>query len=477
MKAATRLQSLARAVLTASCLVIGAAATAGEDSGSPESKNAWPFDGGLSDELPMATTTRLDGDDRLRPASFFRPAKRLAGCKDRCGDPFSSLSIGEFTLRGYGTVWCDILYATSRTEPARFTLWIASEQEQGEAAFDLDARRSRIGVDITGPPIALWGDLSSGGRFEVDFLGNFTTDNQPDTRLRHVYFEAQNERRRLLVGQTWDVVSPLLPNTVNFPVAWAAGNVGFRRNQFRIERYGFPGDTRIGMQAAIAQNVIQDLASGFNSVGVTRETGNWPMIQTRMVIGWDDVRGAGESMAFGISGHIGETGFDFAAGDPANPALGPEDDVRVRTWSINADGVIPLTDRVALRGEWFAGENLSNILGGIVQGVCPCLRQPIAAMGGWAEMRYLASQRVSFHIGYSIDDPNDEDSLIGRTKNQTLYGNVFYRVTEKFTSGWEVSWWRTDYQNRTNEPGFTPVDAPSTPGEAIQLDWTLRYAF
>lgn len=424
----------------------------------------------LGDALPLdAETTKWDGTFAgIEPASFCDP----------CQIDRSRFTLGSFTVTPYGTLWTDIVYATSRTVPGRFALWIASEDEQGEPAVELDARRSRIGVDIQGPPIDSLGGLDSRARFEVDFLGNFTTDNQPDVRLRHVYWEFINDDVRLLAGQTWDVVSPLRPNTVNFSVSWAAGNVGFRRNQFRLERFiDLGSDTKLTLQGALAQNVIQDLATGFNAVGVTRESGDWPMLQGRTAVTFGGVAVNGSPMTLGLSGHIGQTGFDFAGGHPANPALLPEDDVRLETWSLNADARIPLTQRWSVQGEFFTGTNLSNILGGIGQGVCPCLRVPIRSTGGWGEITYAWNRKLSTHVGYSIDDPNDNDSLIGRTKNSVLYANCIYQVSDQLTTGIEVSSWKTEYHNRTGEPGYTFISAPTAPGEAVLFDWTVRYTF
>ena len=83
---------------------------------------------------------------------------------------------------------------------------------------------------------------------------------------------SQERRPRFLVGQTWDVVSPLLPSTVNFSVNWAAGNIGFRRTQFRVERYlHLRDDMTLTFQGALAQNIVPDLACGSLAAGVTRE--------------------------------------------------------------------------------------------------------------------------------------------------------------------------------------------------------------
>jgi hypothetical protein len=201
------------------------------------------------------------------------------------------------------------------------------------------------------------------------------------------------------------------------------------------------------------------------------------MIQARTALELGGIKAGGKTMAVGLSGHISETGFDFTQGHPANPALAPQDDVRISTWSANIDAKLPLTRRLSCQGEFFTGSNLSNFLGGAGQGVCPCLRVPIRSVGGWGELKYVYNKKVSTHIGYSVDDPNDNDSLIGRTKNQAIYTNVFYDVNDSLTTGIEVSHRRTEYHNRTGEPGFTFISSPTAPGEAVLFEWTLRYSF
>jgi hypothetical protein len=382
------------------------------------------------------------------------------------------LDAGPATIRPYGMLWGNMIFSSSRATPGQFILWIESEQTQGESTWIADARRSRVGIDVVGPEHASLGGLTSGGKVEVDFFDTFVNENQPGVRLRHVYWEARDEDLRLLVGQTWDVLSPLFPSTVNFSAGYAAGNVGFRRTQFRLER-SFGGDEDgpdwLG-QIALAQNITPDLASGPRAVGVIRETGNWPTIQARLAH-------RRKHATLGLSGHVGETGFDFLTGDPSNPALGPEDDARFFEWSFNTDARIDLTERCRVQGEFFMGANLSNILGGISQGVCPCLRVPIRSIGGWSEVSYDLNPRLTTNFGFGIDDPRNADSLIGRTYNRFVYLNLFAHLTDQLVTAIELSNWRTSYHNRTDEPGFNPIDSPDQPGKATVVDWMVQYHF
>ncbi len=399
----------------------------------------------------------------IQPASYSEFAGDFGGYKS------DGFTLGSCTIVPYGVLWSDMIYSTSRTVPGRFILWVQSDELEGEDTFQIEARYTRVGFDIKGPTLDLFGGITGGGKVEIDFLGNFLTENQPDTRLRHAYWEAKNDYVRFLVGQYWDLVSPRLPNTVNFAVNWGVGNIGFRRAQFRLERYFHLSHNMIWtVQGALAQNVIQDFTGGKTPIGtITRETGNWPMLQGRTALSFG--RHCREPVTIGLSGHIGETGFDLGD-DIFFPA---KDDARFQTWSFNIDAKVPITDRLGLHGEFFTGANLSPLLGGIVQGVCPCMRVPIRSTGGWAELWYDVTPDIHTHLGFGIDNPNDKDSLLGRTNNQVVYGNVFLDVTEHLITGLEVSSWRTTYHNLTNDPDLSPT----TPGEAVAIDWTVRYKF
>ena len=49
--------------------------------------------------------------------------------------------------------------------------------------------------------------------------------------------EVKDDDFRFLVGQTWDVISPLYPGMLMYSVGWDGGNIGYRRAQVRGERY------------------------------------------------------------------------------------------------------------------------------------------------------------------------------------------------------------------------------------------------
>ncbi len=383
---------------------------------------------------------------------------------------------GELKIVPYGAFWGDVNYNTERTVPGPYAVYVRSAQTDPEDEFYVDARRSRFGLNIDGPKVPLLGNASSGAKVEIDFFGDGPVNpNRAGVLLRHAYFDVKNDDFMFLFGQTWDLISPLYPSTLNYAVGWDGGNIGYRRAQARFDRYlKFSDVLMMEVQGSINQDVIPDFAT---TPGVDREAADWPILEGRL--GWVvGHRGKGcKPVKFGISGHIGETEFDFTQVGPAPLNLPPASQQRFRTWSFNADMLVPVGDYVTFKGEFFTGENLSAFLGGIGQGVCVCNRNTIRSTGGWFDVGVDWTDRFHTHAGWGLDDPVNTDFLFGRTYNQFFFVNFTYDVTKNFVTGIEVTSWKTLYQDRRTGQIPDANLAPTRPGEAVVIDWMLKYSF
>ncbi len=368
---------------------------------------------------------------------------------------------GDFSITPYGILWANTVFATQRTYPGSYTMFVQSASTQPENECIVDARNTRLGVDVGGPQIPFFNCAQSGGKVEIDFqnspivssTGVPTTENKATILLRHAYAEVKNEEFRFLVGQTWDIISPLNPGMLMYSIGWDAGNIGYRRAQVRGERFlAFSDTSLITVQSSINQQVFEDGTTDFKG-----EPSNWPICEGR--VAWTvGERGPGcLPITVGMSGHIGEEQYDSTVFGPNNGR---------RTWSGNIDFRMPITDRLGVQAECFTGENLGAFLGGIGQGVDTTTRDTIRSSGGWVEIWYDWTPRFHTHVGYSVDDPFDQDIVTTgeKTYNQFYYGNVSYDLTKSFLIGMEVSSWRTLYQNRL-------------PGESVRCEFVAKYGF
>lgn len=428
-----------------------------------------------------ADVDRQPSFQRLPPVAFavFAESEPASAGFDETSAPAAGNDapwpLGDFRVRPYGVFWADMVYATQRTNPGAYSLFVFSDDDQAEGAFTIDARRTRLGMELSGPSLDAFHGAASSGLIEIDFHGNFVTENRASVLLRHAFWEVSDESFRLLVGQTWDVVSPLNPGMLDYAPGYFAGNIGYRRTQFRAERHLAVTDHLLAsLQGSLNQSIVTDFQT---DVGIGRESVDWPVVEGRLGFTCGSRAEGADCAVVGISGHIGETGFDFLTPGPPPLNLPPENDARFKTWSFNIDMRFPITERLGVQGEFFTGANLSAYLGGIGQGVCPCVRVPIRSTGGWLEVWYDWTPRLHSSFGLGLDDPRDSDSQFGSIYNHFLFANVVVDLSDHLTTGIEVTSRKTLYQDTRAGQIPPPLLTPSAPGEAVTIDWMVRYAF
>jgi len=104
--------------------------------------------------------------------------------------------------------------------------------------------------------------------------------------------------------------------------------------------------------------------------------------------------------------------------------------------------------KLEFTGFAFAGANLANT-GTLRQGFSvlgPGNAIAIRSRGGWAQVAFLPTSRLSFHLIAGQQDDNDSDLRFGGIgKNQTYVGNIMYRIGPNLIVSLERSQVRTTY--------------------------------
>jgi hypothetical protein len=366
---------------------------------------------------------------------------------------------GDVTIIPYGTIWGSMSYDSQRTKIGDYALWMESPTTHfHEPDYNVDAKSTRVGLDFLGPESPFFCDAKIKGKVEVDFQGQFVTRNKPGLLLRHAYVEAKADDFRLLVGQTWDVISPLGIPTLNYTAGSAVGNLAYRRAQFRAERfYNFSDTFMMTTQGSINGNVVTDFVSD-PATTTSADPGPYPDFQARTAFTFGDRTSPGaQPVVLGVGGHYGIQSFDFRT---APIDLG----VDVPTYSLAADFVVPVAQRWGVQGEFFTGYNLSNYMGGILQGIDRITHKGIHATGGWIDLYVNWLPNLHTHTGFAIDDPLDKDMTSGRTRNQMLFNNVIWDANKHLQFGLEVDVWETDYM-------------ALAAGEGVRLEFATKYNF
>ncbi|OHB75804.1 MAG: hypothetical protein A2Z34_07175 [Planctomycetes bacterium RBG_16_59_8] len=114
--------------------------------------------------------------------------------------------------------------------------------------------------------------------------------------------------------------------------------------------------------------------------------------------------------------------------------------------STGVDLSLPLHELVLLKGEGWSGKNLTDVRGGIGQGINTTTGREISSRGGWLELSVKACSCYTLAVGSAMDNPDDGDlAASGRTKNRPWYLANRLEFDKKIQIGFDYLRWKTDY--------------------------------
>lgn len=336
----------------------------------------------------------------------------------------------------YGYIKLDASYDSALTNDGNYVYYVLpyAEGEENDE-FNMTAKQTRLGVKFDGPEAD---NVDLSGRIEFDFYGG-GAENKPNPMLRHAYLEMRFPALTVLAGQTSDVISPIVPTTLNYIVLWKSGDIGYRRPQVRLTRtVKLAEGTKLSLAAAATRSMGQDAGGG--------ETMGAPAFQGRLAVG---TKLMGKAMEIGVSGLMGREEATYS------DSLGSTTRELDQT-AVAVDVSLPLGDVLVLKGQYFTGKNLKHYLGGVGQGVAAVPAEEsrdaeleeIEASGWWAQLTATPAKGLQFNVGAGSDDPEiPEDDAAGNSfdKNTTYYGNVLWTVAPSAVIGAEYAMIETEY--------------------------------
>ena len=340
----------------------------------------------------------------------------------------------------YGYLRADLSHDTQATAPkGDFAFYVLPEANgEKDAQTHFGARESRLGLNLFGPDSANW---KTTGKLEMDFYGGDKA-NAYNPRMRLAYLDlAHSSGFSLRFGQDWETFTEVTPRIVNFAYLSDVGALGLRRPQARAtQELKVTDNTKLVLKIAAAQTVGEDLDGGTFEDGADAD---WPTAQFNVALHqklWTE-----KSARIAFSGHYGQETVD----ESVSNAVVAADSQDFDSWSAQGSIFLPICKQLAVQGNLWKGENLDTYFGGIGQGVNMALGREIEAQGGWAQLLFDPTDKLSFGFGYAVDDPKDEDIAEGKpSKNQSIFGNVAYKVTAAVTALAEYTHMTTDYLGR-----------------------------
>jgi hypothetical protein len=335
----------------------------------------------------------------------------------------------------FGALSGEMVFAEDRPViPSAITL-ISSDFGNDTKTAEVHAKSSHVGAAIIGPRV---GSFQVGGLILAYFYGEVVENDLPGIFFARAYAELKNDFWRLSIGLDGDVVVPLYPTTINWAIANGVGNMGYQRAQFRVERYICPyANSQWTLQFALTDPTVTSFADFDFNEGL-QESNGWPNLEGRIAWGW----GPKCELAGEVKRTV-EVGVSGLAGELRRTTAGPP--VVEDVWACGIDAQVRFTPWLGVKGELFRGKTIGTYNAAIVQNF-NANREGIRASGGWGEFYVYWTPCLHSHFGYCIDDPRDADLTPGLpSRNELVYGNIFWDMTTSIELGFEVSRWETSY--------------------------------
>ncbi len=345
-------------------------------------------------------------------------------------------------LQIYGFVRLDAYYNSARADHAIIPTIVLPEDgtvaKRNDDQFAYDARLTRVGFNFDFGEI---GPARVTAKIETDFA-NFpsgSSESRETPRIRLAYINLERGRWTFRFGQDWDVIAPLFPAANSETLMWNAGNLGDRRPMaqaiYKTKREdGTEWTIRIalGMSGAVDNRDLDPVVAGVSNERDGFDSGH-PHLQARAgVSGASWVEAA--RWEAGLWGYVAglETDTLFAGNDEFTPFV------------VGLDFSVPLCRRFTLRGEVWIGQALGDVRGNVGQTINTATGEEISGWGGWMELVFLADAQWRFHLGGTLDDPDDGDVASGgRNRNWTIYVGTVRDFTKGLRAGADVVFWET----------------------------------
>jgi len=312
---------------------------------------------------------------------------------------------------------------------------------RGAAAGGATWRQTIIGLDYRGPE-TVWNGKIHGSLF-MDFYTGTITGLDNLLRLRTASLGIDWQSRSLTIARDKPIFSPRNPESlshVGLPPLAGAGNLWWWNPQVSFEQR-----IRLGEQAGVNARI-----------GLFETSEREARVPANFAASLERVR-PGLEGRFEFFSKFGEAGrIEIAPGFHVSTTHVAAGSAPSQVFS--TDWLIRPLRQLEFTGFFFTGENVAHFdTTGIRQGfsiVGPQNILPIHSRGGWAQLKLIATDRLSFHLLAGQHDDRDADVRAGLGaggasggigKNQAYGANFFFKLAPNVIMSFETMQTRTTY--------------------------------
>jgi len=291
-----------------------------------------------------------------------------------------------------------------------------------------------LGLDVTGPRLF---SARSSADVSIDFAGGSPTTAFGITagivRLRTANVRLDWENTTLNIGQNGLFFSPLSPTsyaTLKEPALAWSGNLWVWTPQIEIERrFTLDAVSSLVLQGGLLDPLTEEAPAFQGRSATAGESSRVPAIAGRIAI--DCLKATHHPFSLGFGGYRARQKYDaFREND---------------SWTLNTDFKAPLGNHLEVSGEWYRGDAVGGLGGGIwTSWVFPNSTDPHSAIhplrstGGWAQLKVLPATRFEINGALGQDENFGQDlrffpisftdyGFPALKKNRTEFVNFIYK--------------------------------------------------
>jgi hypothetical protein len=315
-------------------------------------------------------------------------------------------SASKYRVRLSGLVLLNLFHNHGAVDNLDFPTYAIPSSYGESASFGATLRQSEFGLEVFGPELA---GAKTSGQVQMDFGGGFPLGqidgiNTGLVRLRTAHARLDWDHTSIVAGQDNLFISPGSPASfasLAVPSFAYAGNLWSWTPQLRIEqRFDVAKDQNLILQAAILDNVTGQPTYSSQRQAQAGERSGQPAYAGR--VGWNGALGDGTA-SFGVSGYYSPQNWGFNR--------------KVNGWAVSGDWRLPISRHLEYSGEVFRGLAIGGIGGAIGQSVVfsgnpdvPTTQfRGLNGVGGWSQIKFLATPRLEFNGVFGLDEPFDTD--------------------------------------------------------------------
>jgi hypothetical protein len=302
-----------------------------------------------------------------------------------------------------------------------------------EGSIGATLRQTVLGIDATGPK--LFGAQSSAG-VAIDFAGGSPTTSYGVAsgliRLRTAQIRLDWKGTSLSIGQSTPFFSPLSPTSyatmLEPALAWS-GNLWVWTPQIEIERRFFlRRGSFLVLQGGLLDPLTEQTPLFQGRVPTAGEATRVPALAGRIAL--DRSSAAHYPFSIGFGGYRARQRYQTFNG--------------INSWTLNGDFRVLVGNHLELSGEWYTGQAVGGLGGGIWTSVVysdsaesHTAIHPLRSTGGWMQLKVKPATRFEINGALGQDEnfgenlryfstPFTDYGFIALKKNSTGLVNVVY---------------------------------------------------